>query len=140
MKSHFILITAAFFLILLSCKKDKGITTPEIYNAWEVKSFMSVESTAYTKDPANKIMLFFDQKGTYSLVLDVNHCGGNVTVTGNNQIQISSPECTEICCDSAFSAKLAAELSAVTSYTISGQTLKLVVPGWGYISCELVIR
>ena len=140
MKNHLILVATALFLILISCHKDKGVATPEIYNTWEVKSFMSLESVSYTKDPNNKIMLFFDQKGTYSLVLDVNHCGGNVTVSDNNQIQISAPGCTEICCDSDFSQKLAAELSAVTSYSITGQTLQLVVPGWGYISCELVIR
>lgn len=140
MKNHLILTTTALFLILLSCHKDKGVTTPEIYNTWEVKSFISIESTAYAKDPNNKILLFFDQKGTYSLTLDVNHCGGNLMVGDGNQIQISAPGCTEICCDSAFSEKLAAELSAVTSYSITGQTLQLVVPGWGYISCELVIR
>lgn len=140
MKNHLILITTALFLILLSCHKDKGVSLPEIYNAWEVKSFVTTESTAYPKDPNNEVRLFFDQNGTYSLKLDVNNCGGNLTVSDNNQIQISAPGCTEICCDSAFSEKLAAELSAVTSYSITGQTLRLVVPGWGYISCELVIR
>lgn len=140
MKNRLILIVAALFLILASCKKDKGNTTPEIYNAWEVKSFVTTDATPYSKNPDNKIMLFFDQKGTYSLTLDANHCGGNFTMSGNSQIQIESPACTEICCDSAFSEKLAAELSAVTTFSITGQTLRLVVPGWGYISCELVIR
>ena len=140
MKNHLILVTTALFLILLSCHKDKGVAVPEIYNTWEVKSFVTTDSTPYPKDPNNQIMLFFDQKGTYSLTLDVNHCGGNLTVSDNNQIQISAPGCTEICCDSAFSEKLAAELSAVKSYSITGQTLHLIVPQWGYIACELVIR
>lgn len=140
MKNYLILTTTAFLLILLSCHKDKGVTVPEIYNIWEVKSFMSIESTAYPKDANNKILVIFDIKGTYSLTLDVNHCGGNFIAGDKNQIQIDSPGCTEICCDSAFSEKLAAELSAVTTYSITGSTLHLNIPQWGYISCNLVIR
>ena len=138
-KKYPILITTAFLLIVMSCSKDKAKTTADVlYSSWEVKSFMSIESAAYIKDDSNKILLIFDQKGTYSLVLDVNHCGGNFTQGDNDQIELDAPSCTEICCDSEFSQKLATMLPQVTSYGITGPTLRLHVPQWGYIECELV--
>lgn len=47
------------------------------------------------------------------------------------------PACTEACCDSQFSQKLATMLPEVTTYEIDGSVLKLHIPQWGYIECEI---
>ncbi|MFA5330464.1 MAG: META domain-containing protein [Prolixibacteraceae bacterium] len=137
MKNYPLLATTAFLLIVLSCKKDQKINSSELFYSWEVKNFMSIESVAYPKNENKKILLTFDKSGTFLLSLDINHCGGNFTTGQNSQLEMESPACTEVCCDSAFSEKLATTISKVTSYSIEGTTLKLHVPLWGYIECEL---
>jgi len=97
---------------------------------------MSIESVAYPKNENNKILLTFLKSGTYQLKLDINSCGGNFSLGKDNQINIGSTACTEACCDSEFSGKLAMMLSQVSTYGIEGNTLKLNIPGWGYIEFE----
>jgi hypothetical protein len=70
--------------------------------------------------------------------LDVNSCAGRFEVDEEMLIELSFPGCTEACCDSPFSNKLAAILSKVTSYRITGENLYLNVPEWGDIKLELV--
>lgn len=129
-------ISIVFLLLTLffSCRKvdDHAI----LYQTWEAKEFMSIESAAYLKNENTKVLLTFKRSGSYSLKLDINSCGGNFSVGKNNQLEIGSTACTEACCDSKFAEKVAAMLSRVTTYEISGKTLKLNVPQWGYI--ELV--
>jgi len=121
---------------LISCNKAEE-TNSALFSTWEAKSFMSIESVAYPKNENNKILLTFLHSDTYQLKLDINSCGGNFTSGKNNQLAIESPACTEACCDSKFSEKLATMLSKITSYSIEGQTLKLNVPQWGYIEFAL---
>ncbi len=123
-------------LTLVSCNRDED-TNNILYSTWEVKNFMSIESVAYPKNENTKILLTFMQSGSYQLKLDINSCGGNFTVGKNNQLEMESPACTEACCDSKFSEKVASMLSKVTTCEINGQTLKLNVPQWGYIELEL---
>ena len=123
-------------LTLVSCNRDED-TNSILYSTWEVKNFMSIESVAYPKNENTKILLTFMQSGSYQLKLDINSCGGNFTVGKNNQLEMESPACTEACCDSKFSEKVASMLSKVTTCEIDGQTLKLNVPQWGYIELEL---
>lgn len=131
------ILTAIFLLlILISCKKDEDKNSV-LFSTWEAKSFMSLESVAYPKNENNKILLTFNKSGSYHLKLDINSCGGNFTSGKNNQVEMESPACTEACCDSKFSEKLAIMLPKVTSYSIDGKTLKLNVPQWGYIELEL---
>lgn len=131
------ILTAIFLLLLLiSCKKDEEVNA-NLFKTWEAKSFMSLESVAYPKNENNKILLTFNGSGSYQLKLDINSCGGNFTSGKNNQLDIESPACTEACCDSKFSEKLATTISKVTSFSIEGKTLKLNVPQWGYIELEL---
>lgn len=135
MKASF-LIVLILMLTQISCNKDE-MTNSGLFAIWEVKSFMSVESVAYPKNENTRIHLIFNQSGVYQLKLDINSCGGNFTYGKNNQLEIQSPACTEACCDSKFSEKVAMMISKVTSYSISGNTLKLNVPQWGYIECEI---
>lgn len=131
------ILTAIFLLlILISCKKDEDKNSV-LFSTWEAKSFMSLESVAYPKNENNKILLTFNKSGSYHLKLDINSCGGNFTSGKNNQVEMESPACTEACCDSKFSEKLAIMLPKVTSYSIDGKTLNLNVPQWGYIELEL---
>lgn len=131
------ILTAVFLLFtLISCKKDEDKNSV-LFATWDAKSFMSLESVAYPKNGNNKILLTFNKSGSYHLKLDINSCGGNFTSGKNNQLEMESPACTEACCDSKFSEKLAIMLPKVTSYSIDGKTLKLNVPQWGYIELEL---
>ncbi len=99
---------------------------------------MSIESVAYPKNENKAILLTFKKDGTYSLKLDINNCGGSFTSGKDNQLLIGSTACTEACCDSKFSEKLASMISRVTSYEVNRETLKLNVPQWGYIELKLV--
>jgi hypothetical protein len=137
MNAKFLLLsTFSVFVILNSCKKDEKVNSI-LFSTWEAKSFMSLESVAYPKNENKPILLTFKKDGTYSLKLDINSCGGNFASGKNNQLEIDFPACTEACCDSQFSSKLATMLPQVTSYSIEGTILKLNVPQWGYIECEI---
>ncbi len=131
-----LVILLILFLSLNSCDKDNDGSS--LYHAWEAKEFMSIESVAYPKNENTKVLLTFNSAGTYNLKLDVNSCGGNFASGVNNHLEIESPACTEVCCDSKFAEKVTAMISRATSYEISGNTLKLNVPQWGYIELELV--
>lgn len=126
------------FLILVACNKDKVSVVEDICHSWEAKSFMSIESVAYPKNENTTILLTFKKDGTYSLKLDINSCGGTFTSGKNSKLEIESPACTEACCDSKFSQKLATMLPDVTTYEIDRSVLKLHIPQWGYIELELV--
>ena len=69
--------------------------------------------------------------------LDRNNCSGSFTFSGEDGISITATSCTEVCCDSDFSNKLAVILSQVESYSIEENTLELHVSGWGWINLEL---
>jgi hypothetical protein len=125
-----------FCLLLISCSAEKNAAVPELYQSWEVKDFISVESIAYIKNPNTIILLTFQKNGSYSLALDVNHCGGSFSSGGNNSVTISNPVCTEICCDSKFSEKLVQMLPQVTSFSFEENKLYLRVPKWGFVVCE----
>jgi len=135
MKTAF--LTALILFTFLACDKDDKANAI-LYHTWEAKEFMSIESVAYPKNENTKILLTFDPSGTYHLKLDVNSCGGNFATGKNNHLEIESPACTEVCCDSKFSEKLVSMLSKVTTYEISGNLLTLNVPQWGFIELEFV--
>lgn len=120
--------------LVFSCRKDDDHSG--LFQTWEAKEFMSIESAAYPKNENTRVLLTFSRSGSYHLKLDINSCGGNFATGKNNQIEMETAACTEACCDSKFAEKVAAMLSRVNSYEISGKTLKLNVPQWGYI--ELV--
>lgn len=132
-----VFLTALILLAFVACDKDEK-TNAILYHTWEAKEFMSIESVAYPKNENTKILLTFNSSGTYHLKLDVNSCGGNFATGKNNHLEIESPACTEACCDSKFSEKLASMLQKVTAFEISGSTLMLNVPQWGFIELELV--
>jgi len=134
MKTSF--LTLLILLALVSCKKDDAHSS--LFQTWEAKEFMSIESAAYPKNENTRVLLTFNRSGSYHLKLDINSCGGNFATGKNNQIELESAACTEACCDSKFAEKVAAMLFRVTSYDISDTTLKLNVPQWGYIELELV--
>lgn len=122
--------------LVFSCRKDDDHSG--LFQTWEAKEFMSIESAAYPKNENTRVLLTFSRSGSYHLKLDINSCGGNFATGKNNQIEMETAACTEACCDSKFAEKVAAMLSWVNSYEFSGKTLKLNVPQWGYIELELV--
>jgi len=135
MKPKMLSLLISLFVLISCDKNDEG--NAALYQTWEAKDFMSLESVAYPKAEGKKILLTFDKSGSFSLRLDINGCGGNFTVGENNRLEMTSPICTEICCDSKFSEKLVQTIPKVTSYNIEGAVLKLNVPQWGWIELEL---
>lgn len=134
----FQLATISFILLVLfSCDKSESDTADSIFNTWEVVDFMSIESVSYAKNPDIPVLITFDLNETYQLNLDVNSCSGNYAISDNAHIEISTPGCTKMCCESDFSNKVAKMLPQVSSYTIEGNILKLNVPQWGWINLVL---
>ena len=125
------------FVNMESCKKDATPEDAKFYNTWEVKEFISILATDYPKDPNNKILITFNNTGTYQLKLDVNTCSGTFESNVANIIDVGFPACTEACCDSKFSNKFTDLLPSVTSYSIDGKVLLLNVPNWGTIKLAL---
>ncbi len=125
------------FLVLIACNKDKVSVVEDICHTWEAKSFMSIESATYPKNANTPILLTLKKDETYSLKLDINSCRGTFATGNNNQLEMDFPACTEACCDSKFSQKLITMLPEVTTYEIEGNILKLNIPQWGYIECEI---
>ena len=134
MKTAFLFVL--FLFAISACHKENSVSEG-LYHTWEAKEFMSIESVAYPKNGNTKVLLTFQSIGKYQLKLDVNSCGGDFSVEKNNQLEIGATACTEACCDSKFAEKVAAMLSRVATYEISGKTMKLNVPHWGYIQLEL---
>lgn len=128
----------AVFTMLVACQKDQVVVDRTICHTWEAKTFISLESVAYPRNENTPILLTFKEDGTFSLRLDINSCGGTYKTGNGNKIEIQYPACTEACCDSQFSSKLASTLPKVTSYRLEDQTLQLNVPQWGFIELELV--
>lgn len=126
------------FTILISCEKEQQVADEDLCQTWEAITFISVESVVYPKHENSPVLLTFNKDGTYNLELDINSCGGSFEISNKNQISIESPVCTETCCDSPFSIKLANTLSKVTTYSIEDHTLQLNVPKWGFIELEVV--
>lgn len=122
-------------LMFNSCNKNED-QNDTLYQTWEAKDFMSLESVAYPKNENSRILLTFNRSGSYNLKLDINSCGGKFSTSGKNRITMESPACTEACCDSKFSEKLAGMLYRVESFEIKGNSLSLFVPEWGFIQLE----
>lgn len=135
MKTAFLFVL--FLFAISACHKENSVSEG-LYRTWEAKEFMSIESVAYPKNANTKVLLTFNRSGSYNLKLDINSCGGNFATGKSNQIEMETAACTEACCDSKFAEKVAAMLSRANSYEISGNTLKLNVPQWGYIELQLV--
>lgn len=131
------LMWAVYLIVFLISCRENEVLNSTLLTTWEVKSFFSVESVPYPKDETNKIFLTFGKSGLCNLKLEINTCTAGYTVSQNNLIEIESPGCSKVCCDSPFSQKLVTMLSQVTSFTIDGRMLRLNVPRWGYILLEL---
>lgn len=132
------IFTTFFVFIFVSCEKDvpdKNILSGE----WIVIEFMSVESVLYPKNDGFNSVIEFRNDGTYQLKLDVNSCNGNYSPSGSgsNGISFSGTGCTEICCDSKFSQKLAELLTQINSFQVENEEMRLEISGWGWIRLEL---
>jgi hypothetical protein len=137
---RFLILIFLTSFILSSCEKegnDEIKFDENIFGKWEVVEFMSVESMLYSKNDNYYPIIEFKNDGSFSLELDQNNCSGNFVLSGENEIEITGPGCTKMCCDSDFSNKVATMLPQVTTYSFDEETLKLNVPGWGWISLKL---
>jgi heat shock protein HslJ len=136
-KQELLVLIILFSGLLFSCEKDKNEVIEDIYEEWKVIDFMSIESMLYAKNENYNPIIEFKRDSSFSLKLDVNNCFGSFEIKDGNKIVISSAGCTKICCDSDFSNKVAVMLPQVTTYSFDDETLKLNVPGWGWISLKL---
>ena len=94
---------------------------------------MSIESMYYAKNNNYSPVIDFKTDGTYSIKLDLNYCLGTFSGADKNEITISAPGCTKICCDSPFSQRFSQILGSVKSYELTDGKLKLNFPEWGWI-------
>ncbi len=125
------------FLFPGGCRDEYNPDDTDLYGTWEAIHFISVESVHYSKTEDYNPQLSFIEDGSYGLGLDVNGCFGNYAVLDENRIEMTAPICTEICCDSDFSQKLAGMLSKVSRFEIhSPEVLYLFIDDWGFIKLE----
>jgi hypothetical protein len=133
-----ILILIFILMIPGSCHKDDTPAVYTLYNTWEVKEFISLLPVNFPKNKDKKLLLTFNQGGTYQLKLDVNTCSGTFDSSIANLIDVGFPACTELCCDSEFSSKFSDIMPSITTYSINGKILDLNVPNWGTVRLNLV--
>lgn len=129
--------TALVLFLFLGCDKEETKNDKALYNTWEIVDFISIESRAYAKKDGFNPKIEFKHNGSLSLRLDANGCFGSFKVLSENKIEILPIGCTKMCCDSDYSQKIAQMLSQVTTYKIDGKTMKLDVPGWGWLNLVL---
>lgn len=138
MKQFQIIIISLLMLIVLSCDKKGKDEISDIYGKWTATDYISLESVSYPKNNGFSPIIEIKTDGTYNLKLDMNGCFGNFSLSdSSSSISFSAAVCTEICCDSEFSLKIANMLHQVKTYQIEKNKLKLEVPGWGWINLEL---
>jgi hypothetical protein len=136
MKRVILILLALSIFVIFSFNKNDTDGNNDIYGKWKVTQILSVESVLYTKKDGYNPRIEFKTDGTFSLRLDENSCGGSFALTKSKGISFSGAECTEICCDSGFSQKIARMLTHIKSYHFEKDKLKLVVPGWGWMELE----
>ncbi|WP_163710346.1 hypothetical protein [Mangrovibacterium lignilyticum] len=132
-----ILLILTLSFSMHACQKIEG-PAKNIFQTWEVKEFVSTESTNYSKREDSPIYLTIHEDQSYSLKLDANICQGSLLRITDLSIIFESPACTEICCDSPFSSHLADLLPFISMYKVQDNILRLSISDWGFIECERV--
>lgn len=136
---YFLVPFTFVLLVMISCNDDNNCGCDStIIGQWQATEFMSVESVLYAKNDDYNPIIEFKSDGTYLLELDRNGCFGDFEFDESENITISGPSCTEVCCDSDFSVKFGSMLGQVSSFEIDGDELKLHVSGWGWILLERI--
>jgi len=74
----------------------------------------------------NDVVLKIINETTFSIKLDANTCGGNMTITKNKISIAKGIRCTRMCCDSKFSLAVIKALEMVDSYTFKDQNFTLI--------------
>ncbi len=133
-----IVIYFSFLFMLMACQKVNETPPESLVQTWEVVEFMSLESVAYPRIEGKKIVFTINSDGTYKLQLEFNQCSGTYQTGNEATISIGATSCTEMCCDSKFAERLVQLLPRVESYKIACNTLQLIVPEWGWISCSRI--
>jgi len=108
----------ASFLFLVACEKDKDI----ILDSEWIASSIRLENGAATT-PDSEYTLAFENKGSYSLRLDVNLCGGEVSFRRKSVKFRNGMNCTEACCDSEFALSLASNLTKSKYWELNANQL-----------------
>jgi len=119
-----------FVIIILSCHKDSmDYSNILSTNAWKINSYRIGNPVAYSFTTEDYIFNFNGEKKTYELNLDVNDCSGSFIISDKISIELESPGCSEICCDSDFAEELLRVIPIITNYQIRGNLLWLVGDG-----------
>ena len=124
-----------FFIIFLlssTCIRD-NIKIDLKSNDWEIVKIRKQGEFLYSTTVISYIVKFIDNDN-YTIKLDVNNCIGNYNIGSKGKIEIISPACTKICCDSDFAIELMNLLPKMSNYYISGN--ELFLEGIG----EIVLR
>lgn len=125
--------TLLLLVVLFACKKECDRCDPDLFGRWEVTGLVSIESVLYEKMDGYNPVMEFKKGGSLDIKLDINLCFADFSITKGTTIDIGPAGCTEACCDSEFSQKLIEMLPQVKNWSVENDTLKLDVPGWGWI-------
>jgi len=136
MKTRIILLALSILFIGFvadACKKDENKSIDLQSGDWKVIKLKNPRSNDYS-ETRNEYILSFKTDTTYGIGLDVNQCGGSYEIKGSGTINISTPACTRVCCDSDFANNLIQLLPDMTQYFERGK--ELVLEGNGEIVLE----
>jgi len=120
MKNSFKLLLLFVLACFSSCNKEKNNV---INNEW-IASSITYENGEYeTPDIKARYLLSFEKKSQYSLQLDINLCGGEVSFKRKSVTFKKGMNCTEACCDSEFANALATKLPQTEKWQIDNNIL-----------------
>ncbi|MCP3928554.1 MAG: hypothetical protein GY705_05570 [Bacteroidetes bacterium] len=127
------LIITAFFLLNISCGKDRSKTILNILNnEWRAIELSHPEVQSL---PPNMYILRFE-KDYFHIRLDVNSCEGEIEkVENRNTIKVNRCGCTLACCDSEFSMQMIRFFREESEVIYTGKYLLLEKEG-NYVKFE----
>ena len=72
--------------------------------------------------------LSLEEEGDFSIMLDVNHCGGSYSRSSAGKVELENPYCTYVCCDSPLAEQVLSLIMQAKTYFINGTLLTLSGP------------
>ncbi len=113
-------------LLILGCAQEDDCCFLSPTIADEEWSSISIKRDRETWVAPHDLCLAFDTDSTYTLLLDVNRCSGQMQLDLNSgTIEILNTSCTFACCDSEYSVALFQFLMEVDRFEILSKNLIL---------------
>ncbi|HBK88126.1 MAG: META domain-containing protein [Cyclobacteriaceae bacterium] len=118
-------------MLLVGCKRDAE-PAPDfapLFGHWRIASITPAGSTQGIDTGNvginNRYVMEFTSQFTANYSLEVNSCSARFTVPGAGRITFENLGCTKVCCDPPLGNMLATQLTAMTYFSVSRDTLFL---------------